>query len=105
MCLDISYYSALELLDDYFPGLAHDQEIDFDMDSSIHVLAMGYKKFPVILFEQGGFHRKYFEWCIIASYMDSVEKIKMQRPKMANARSEKIMDKKSWWFRIRKNRC
>ncbi len=106
MCLDISYYSALELLDDYFPGLAHDQAIDFDMDANIHVLAMSYKKFPVVLFKDGAFHRNYFEWSIIAGYMDTPEKIKMQRPKMANARAEKIIaDKKSFWHRIRKNRC
>jgi putative SOS response-associated peptidase YedK len=105
MCLDISYYSALELLDDYFPGLVHDQEINFDMDVNIHVLAMGYKKFPVIISKDGRLHRNYFEWCIIANYMDTPEKIKMQRAKMGNARSEKILDKKSFWYRIRKNRC
>jgi putative SOS response-associated peptidase YedK len=105
MCLDISYYSALELLDDYFPALVHDQEIEFDMDLYIHVLAMGYKRFPVITLENAGYHRKYFEWCIIAGYMDTPDKIKMQRAKMANARSEKILDKKSWWYKIRMNRC
>jgi putative SOS response-associated peptidase YedK len=105
MCLDISYYSALELLDDYFPGLIHDQEIDFDMGLNIHVLALGYKRFPVVIFESGQFHRNYFEWCIIPNYMNTPEKIKMLRPKMANARSEKILDKKSWWYKIRKYRC
>ncbi|HLX91483.1 MAG TPA: SOS response-associated peptidase family protein [Puia sp.] len=105
MCLDISYYSTLELLDDYFPDLIHDQEIEFDTDLNIHVLAMGYKRYPVILSTNGQYHRNFFEWCIIASYMDTPEKIRMQRAKMANARSEKIMDKSSWWHRIRKNRC
>jgi putative SOS response-associated peptidase YedK len=106
MCLDISYYSELELLDDYFSPLVHDQEIDFDMDLGIHVLAMGYKRFPVILYKEGGFHRNYFEWSVIANYMDTPEKIKMQRSKMANARAEKIIeDKRSFWHRLRKNRC
>ena len=33
MCLDIAFYSALQLIDDYFPGLAHDGEIDFVADN------------------------------------------------------------------------
>ncbi len=106
MCLDISFYSALELIDDYFPGLVHDQDIQFDMDLNIHVLAMGYRRYPVITMEDGVYHRKYFEWSIVAEYMNTPEKIKMQRAKMANARAEKILDdKKSFWHRIRRKRC
>ncbi|HEX4850956.1 MAG TPA: SOS response-associated peptidase family protein, partial [Puia sp.] len=106
MCLDIAFYSALELIDDYFPKLVHDGEIQFDLDLSVHFLAMGYKRYPVIILENEAYHRKYFEWCIITNYMDTPEKIKAMRPKMANARSEKILgDKKSFWYRIRKNRC
>ncbi|HTQ65874.1 MAG TPA: SOS response-associated peptidase family protein [Puia sp.] len=106
MCLDIAFYSALELIDEYFPNLVHDTEIDFDLDMSAHFLAMGYKRYPIITFEDGKYHRRYFEWCIIANYMDTPEKIKKMRPSMGNARSEKIVDdKKSFWHRIRKNRC
>jgi putative SOS response-associated peptidase YedK len=106
MCLDISFYSALELLDEYFPNLAHDQIMDFDLDLSIHVFAMTYKKYPVITYENGQYRLKFYEWGIIANYMDTPEKIKAQRPKMCNIRTERIVnDKKSFWYRIRKNRC
>ncbi len=106
MCLDIAFYSALELIDDYFPDLIHDGEIDFDLDIGVHVLAMGYKRYPVIIFEDDNYKRKLFEWCIIAEYMDTPEKVRMQRPKMANARAERIIDdKKSFWFRIHHQRC
>lgn len=106
MCLDISYYSALELIDGYFPDLVHDGEIRFDLDVSTHFLALGFSRYPVVTFDQGHYHRKYFEWGIIAEYMDTPEKIKAMRKSMVNARSEKILDdKRSFWNRIRSKRC
>src|ERR1700754_232990 len=106
MCLDISYYSALQLIDNYFPDLAHDREISFDLDMGMHFMALGHSRYPVIVFENGRYHRKHFEWGIIAEYMDTPEKIKAMRRSMVNARSEKILDdKRSFWHRIRKTRC
>ena len=106
MCLDIAYYSALELIDDYFPDLQHDGEFSFDMDVSVHVMALGHKRYPVVIFEDGKYKRKFFEWGIIPEYMDTIEKIHMHRRLMVNARSEKILeDKRSFWHRIRRKRC
>jgi putative SOS response-associated peptidase YedK len=106
MCLDIAFYSALQLIDDYFPDLIHDGEISFDLDMGMHFMALGHNRYPVILFENGHYHRKYFEWGIIAEYMDTPEKIKAMRRSMVNARSEKILDdKRSFWNRIRTKRC
>jgi putative SOS response-associated peptidase YedK len=60
----------------------------------------------VIPFENGHYHRTYFEWGIIAEYMDTPEKIKAMRKSMVNARSEKILtDRRSFWHRIRHTRC
>lgn len=106
MCLDIAFYSALELIDDYFPDLAHDGEILFDLDTGMHFMALGHNRYPVIIFERGGYRRKNFEWGIIAESMDTPEKIKAMRKSMVNARSEKIFDdKRSFWPRIRRTRC
>jgi putative SOS response-associated peptidase YedK len=106
MCLDIAFYSALELIDDYFPDLVHDGDIQFDLDMGMHFMALGHNRYPVILFGNGRYHRKYFEWGIIAEYMDTPEKIKAMRRSMVNARSEKILaDKRSFWNRIRTKRC
>jgi len=106
MCLDISFYSALELIDDYFPNLTHDGEIIFDQDTAVHFLALGHSRYPVIISENDRYHRKYFEWGIIAEYMDTPEKIKAMRKSMVNARSERILeDRRSFWNRIRKKRC
>jgi putative SOS response-associated peptidase YedK len=106
MCLDIAFYSALQLIDNYFPDLTHDGEINFDLDMGMHFLALGYNRYPVIIFEHDQYHRKYFEWGVIAEYMDTPEKIKAMRKSMVNARSEKIIeDKRSFWNRIRGKRC
>ena len=106
MCLDISFYSALELIDNYFPDLIHDGEIPFDLDMGMHFMALGHNRYPVVIFDNGHYHRKYFEWGIIAEYMDTPEKIKVMRRSMVNARSEKILaDRRSFWNRIRGKRC
>jgi putative SOS response-associated peptidase YedK len=106
MCLDIAFYSALELIDDYFPGLVHDGEINFDLDMGVHFFAIGHNRYPVITRAGQSYHRKYFEWGIIAEYMDTPDKIKAMRKSMVNARSEKILeDKRSFWNRLRKTRC
>src|SRR5579872_1203865 len=106
MCLDIAFYSALQLIDSYFPDLTHDGEISFDLDMGMHFMALGYNRYPVILFTNGHYHRNYFEWGIIAEYMNTPEKIKVMRKSMVNARSEKILgDNRSFWNRIRSKRC
>ena len=106
MCLDIAFYSALQLIDNYFPELVHDGEIRFDLDMGMHFLALGHNRYPVITFEHGHYHRKNFEWGIIAEYMDTPEKIRAMRKSMVNARSEKILDdRRSFWNRIRRTRC
>src|SRR4249920_738414 len=101
MCLDIAFYSALELIDDYFPGLIHDGDINFDLEMGMHFFAIGHKKYPIIVQENRQYHRKSFEWGIITEYMDTPDKIKAMRKSMVNAKSEKILeDKRSFWHRI-----
>ena len=108
MCLDIAYYSELELIDNYFPQIIHDEDVTgFDAESGAHIFAIGHKKYPIVTMgEDGMYHLKSFEWGIIADYMDTQEKIYMQRRNMVNARSEKLLeDKRSFWHRIRTKRC
>ncbi len=76
MCLDIAFYSALQLIDNYFPDLTHDGEINFDLDMGMHFLALGHNRYPVIVLEDGRYYRKYFDCGIIAEYMDTPEKVK-----------------------------
>ena len=53
MCLDIEFYSALQLIDDYFPDTTHDGEFHFDPDMGVHFMALGHNRYPVITLEDG----------------------------------------------------
>lgn len=106
MCYDISFSTTIELVTDYLPDLVIDPQLSIQYDLNLHAQAQAFRKYPVILFEEGTYKMKAFEWGVIADYMDSPEKIKKMRTSMCNARSEKIIaDKKSYWHRIRKKRC
>jgi len=84
---------------------AIDPQIQLDFDN-IHVLAQSFSKNPVVIFEDATYKLKMFEWGVIGDYMNTPEKIKQSRQWMCNAQSEKILgDKRSYWHRIRKDRC
>jgi putative SOS response-associated peptidase YedK len=106
MCYDISFSSDIKLITDYLPDLILDGQLSIDFDTTIHVQAQAYRKYPIIIFEDGIYKLKIFEWGVIADYMNTPEKIKKSRQYMCNAQSEKIIaDKKSFWRRIRSQRC
>ncbi len=106
MCYDISFSSDIELITKYLPEIIIDPQIQIQYDTHIHVLAHAYRKYPLIIFENGDYKLKQFEWGVIADYMNTPEKVKKSRNYMCNAQSEKIIDdKKSVWRRLRKNRC
>ncbi len=100
------FLTTIETITDYLPEIEIDPQIGFDFNSAIHVLAQSYRKYPVIIQEDGKYKLKEFEWGVIADYMNTPEKIKTGRQWMCNAQSEKILgDKKSYWHRIRSKRC
>lgn len=106
MCYDISFSTRYELITKYVPDLIVDPQVNFDYDTSVHVVAQSYMKKPIIFREDGKNYMKAFEWGVIADYMKTPELIKKGRQWMCNAQSEKILgDKKSYWRRIRKQRC
>jgi putative SOS response-associated peptidase YedK len=105
MCYDLSFKTSIKTIQDYFPEMKIDGQLKFDFDYP-HVLAQAFAKFPVVIFEDATYKLKNFEWGLIADYMNSPEKIKQGRQWMCNAQSEKIFnDKKSYWHRIRRERC
>lgn len=106
MCYDISFSSNIELIADYLPEVIFDPQLSIDFDTHIHVQAQAFRKYPVIINDDGELKLKLFEWGVIADYMNTPEKIKQGRHMMCNAQSEKILgDKKSFWRRIRSKRC
>lgn len=108
MCHDISYSAtSIELITDYLPDLIYDHQTVFDFSTAIHVLAQAFRKYPIIINgEDGNPHLKYFEWGIIADFMNSPERIKQYRSSMVNARSEKLLnDRRSVWYKLKNKRC
>ena len=106
MCYDISFSTTIEMVTDYLPGIIPDPQIGLNYDMNLHIQAQAFKKYPVVIFDEGQFRLKAFEWGIIPEYMNTPEKIKKGRNSMCNARSEKIVeDKRSYWHRIRGKRC
>ncbi len=106
MCYDISYDTSFENITKYLPDLVFDEQLEFDFAPNVHVLAHAFRKYPIIIFEDDVYKVKLFEWGVIADFMKTPEAVKKQRATMCNARSEKIVDdKKSYWHRIRRQRC
>ena len=106
MCYDISFTTTIETVLDYLPDLVPDPQIRLDYNTYEHVMAQAFRKYPVVLFEDGQYKMKLFEWGVIPEYMNTPEKIKKGRNSMCNARAEKIVeDKRSYWHRIRRHRC
>jgi putative SOS response-associated peptidase YedK len=106
MCYDISFSMTIEMVTDYIPDLVVDPQIGIEYEMVVHAQAQAYRKFPVVLMQDGKKHLKPLEWGLITSYMDTPEKIKKMRNSYCNARSEKIIgDKKSIWRQLRKQRC
>ena len=106
MCYDISFATKYELITQYIPDLVVDPQIVFHYDMNLHAQAQAFRKYPVIILEDGVKKLVPMEWGVIADYMNTPEKIRQMRNSMCNARSEKIIDdKKSIWHRMRKKRC
>src|SRR5688572_15447039 len=95
MCYDISFKTSLKTIQEAFPDIIIDPQLQLDFEN-IHVLAQSFSKFPVVIFEDSSYKLKNFEWGIIADYMNTPEKIRQGRQWMCNAQSEKILgDRKS----------
>ena len=105
MCYDISLYTAPDLVANYHPELQFVPLEPLAFESLFHIQGHGFYLHPVLLSDDGEIKMKLFEWGLIAAYMNTPEKIKENRVLMLNARSEKLPEKKSYWNRIRNQRC
>lgn len=106
MCYDVSLATRLAPIVQRLPGVEVDPLLQRDDYLLPHVQAQAHRKYPVVVFDDARYKLKPFEWGVIADYMNTPEKIKKMRSQLCNARSEKIVDdRKSYWHRLRKNRC
>jgi putative SOS response-associated peptidase YedK len=104
MCYDISFDSSVDIITAYFPHMKIESQVNLNFEA-VHLVAHAYPKYPIVIYEDGKYDLRPMEWGLIAPYMNTQEKIKEQRRFMLNARSEKILDKKSIWNKVRNNRC
>ncbi|WP_018611558.1 SOS response-associated peptidase [Segetibacter koreensis] len=106
MCHDISFSAnTVEFITDLLPNIIWDNQLSIDFSTTSHVLSMSNRRCIVLYNRDGKPHGAEFEWGLIADYMNTPELIKKYRIQMANARYENILEKKSAWYRIRKQRC
>ena len=128
MCYDISFTSSLQLLEEYFPNLEVDQQLDLDLGNMVHVMGnFVYPDYPIVYKPKADVrpHLRVMGWGAIEYYapaaLDTLTKklgdpqqavkqfyedLKKKRNNFLNARSERILDDpKSYWNKIRNRRC
>lgn len=108
MCYDISFKVKLETIEDYFPELINEDQLDLDFSVGDHIVGHSYNDHPIIFRsrEDHQLHLKLMEWGVIPFYVKEEKAFLRQRASMLNARSERILDDaKSYWFKIRERRC
>lgn len=109
MCLDISFKIAKEedSLYDYLPHLKIDPQINLEFENIAHIQAHSRPNTKIIYTNNENIpYLTLMRWGLLKEYMfkDSVS-FKKYAFNSFNARSENILDPKSSWYKIRKNRC
>ncbi|MGN7719269.1 SOS response-associated peptidase [Chitinophaga sp. 22620] len=105
MCYDLAFSATIQSVFDYLPELKDMGNLDMSFEPTFHKVAQAYPKWPVVVNDKGTLKLMKFEWGVIPNYMKTPEEIKKGRKWMVNARSEKVLDTKAYWSRIRSNRC
>lgn len=108
MCYDISFTVNIKQLEDYFPDLIFDAQIEINFDATVHIIGHDHGNHPIVYVNRQDFapHCRLMEWGCIPYYVQDEGKYARQRTSMLNARSERILvDTESYWFKIRSRRC
>ena len=108
MCYDLSFFSGMFTVFDYFSNLVVEDEFTINNASTIHIVGHAYGEQPIIYFnaQTRKLHLKLMEWGCIPFYTKDEKAFLRQRASMLNARSERILgDEKSYWYKIRNRRC
>ncbi len=107
MCYDVSFTVKLEEINDYFPGIIMDPQINLEFQQS-HIMGTAvFPDHPIVFLnkEDNLFHCKLMSWSCIEFYAKEMPDMK-KRNGMLNIRSERILDDpKSYWYKIRNRRC
>lgn len=109
MCLDISFKveSREDSLVDYLPHLKIDPQVSLEFVDSSHVQAHDRPLTRIVYTHEDGYpYLTLMRWGIVMEYMvKDLSNFDKYSNNMFNARSERVFDTKSTWYRLRANRC
>ena len=110
MCLDISFKieTTEDSLYDYLPDLKVDPQLDLNLEPfNGHLQAHNRPKTRIIFRNQDASpYLTYMRWGVLQRYMfKDISSFQMFANNSYNARAEKLLDKKSSWYRLRAHRC
>ncbi|KYP16170.1 SOS response-associated peptidase family protein [Flavihumibacter sp. CACIAM 22H1] len=108
MCYDISFTVNVRAIEDYFPDLVFDDQLDMDFGPIDHIQGVAvFARHPIVYIDRTDWtpHCSRFEWGIIPFY-EKAEPPVVMRNKYLNIRSERIIDDPtSYWYKIKNRRC
>ncbi|WP_286850245.1 MULTISPECIES: SOS response-associated peptidase [Sphingobacterium] len=109
MCWDISLHTDIEIVKSAFPGLRDERrQLDYNYDYMENVQAITFPDYPIIYKEKDSEQLaiREMQWGVLPTYITDPKLQTDRRRNMINARSERILeDKKSYWYRLRSQRC
>jgi putative SOS response-associated peptidase YedK len=108
MCVDLSFFSSIEVMADYLPELRQPGQTRIPFTPTFHQQAHAHVRWPLVINEEGKLTISVMEWGLIDQAMASLaqkERAK-RRSSMVNARSERIFAE-PWcvWNMIKHQRC
>jgi len=109
MCWDISLHTDLEIVKQDFTNIREERtQLELDMRLYENVQAITFPDYPIIYKDKEGtgLGLVKMEWGVLPTYITDPKLQTDRRRNMINVRSERILeDKKSYWYRLRSQRC
>jgi putative SOS response-associated peptidase YedK len=105
MCRDISFHSEIQIVKQDFKDILLASNPGHYPTDMVHVTCEVLPTYPIVV-NRKALALANMGWGVINTWIDDPAERQKQRSNMVNARSERIIDdKKSYWYRIRHNRC
>jgi len=105
MCRDISFHSDIQIVTQDFKGIQLAPSLAHYPNEMVHVTCEVLPTHPIVV-NRKALVLANMSWGVVPTFIDDPNERQKQRLNYVNARSERIIDdKKSYWYRIRQNRC
>lgn len=109
MCWDISLHTDLEIVKKDFENINDERsQLEIDLKMYENIQAITFPKYPIIYKEKNKIDLglRFMQWGVIPLYITDLKQQEDRRRNMINVRCERILeDKKSYWYRLRSQRC